>query len=474
MRFARIIPFLLVAAAGCGDDNSNTRRDAAPQRDSSPDDGDVDDAPPDGPPSGGPRVWVVGDFLTNNHRNAGSFPTGATLPFNPTTPPPVVIPGGTTAEIFFETSTTFHTNGTKIVYVADATVPDRNDIYVANGDGSNPVLVIEGPAVPQTQEFPAVVLSPDGTKVAYLHDATTDGVYDLYVAPTTASATGVKVSPDRVGTPAANQDVQSAFSWSPDSKYLAFSGDIDTLDYNEVFVVDTSVASPTRAVILTRAEITATGRGLSGVLLFDAQSNVFFRAKIDDTAFKLFKSSPTDGTTKTIVTLPMRGDATTPDVGTFGITPDGSKIVYSADAPTAAAYDLYVANTATPNANTKLTNLTGPGAVSFFSTVSFSPDGTKVAVVADFAADNVQEPSVIHLDGSATRRLVAVPGTCAGCDANIVQFDPDGTTVWAMGDFLVDNDTQVYKLDSTMTDQTPTLAVDVPVGGDLVNLFVIP
>ena len=43
-----------------------------------------------------------------------------------------------------------------------------------------------------------------------------------------------------------------------------------------------------------------------------------------------------------------------------------------------------------------------------------------------------------------------------------------------MGDFLVDNDTQVYKLDSTMTDQTPTLAVDVPVGGDLVNLFVIP
>lgn len=472
MRFVGIIPFVLLTAS-CGDDNNNTRRDAAPNRDGAPDDGDLD-APPDAPPGSASRVWVLGDFLTNNRRNAGSFLTDATLPFNPTTPPPVVIPGGATAEIFFEASTTFHTNGTKIVYVADVTVADRNDIYVANADGSNPVLVIEGPAVPQTQEFPAVVLSPDGTKIAYLHDAVTDGVYDLYVAPTTAGATGVRVSPDRVGTPAANQDVQSAFTWSPDSKYLAFSGDIDTLDYNEVFVVDTSVAAPTRAVILTRAEITATGRGLSGVLLFDAQSNVFFRARIDDTDFKLFKSSPTDGTTKTVVTLPMRGDASTPDVGTFGITPDGSKIVYSADAPTADAYDLYVANTETPNANTKLTNLTGPGAVSFFSTVSFSPDGTKVAVVADFATDNVQEPSVIHLDGSATRRLVAVPGTCAGCDANIVQFDPDNTTVWVMGDFLVDNDTQVYKLDSTMTDQTPTLAVDVPTGGDIVSLFVTP
>jgi hypothetical protein len=43
-----------------------------------------------------------------------------------------------------------------------------------------------------------------------------------------------------------------------------------------------------------------------------------------------------------------------------------------------------------------------------------------------------------------------------------------------MGDFLVDNNTQVYKLDSTMMDQTPTLAVDVPASGDMVNLYVTP
>jgi Tol biopolymer transport system component len=476
MRFVRLIPFVLLAA-GCGDNDGpgSTRKDAGPGQDSDPDDGDVEDAPPDGPPGGPARVWVVGDFLTDNRRTAGGFLTDATLPYNTTTPPPLVVPSASTTELFDGTGSTqnvFHTNGTKIAYVSNETVATRFDIMVADADGSNPVLVVQGPGL--LQEITAVSISPDGTKVAYLMDGLlSDGIYDIYVAPATAGATGVKVNPDRGALPDPGQDVAVTFTWSPDSKYLAFVGDMDTLDHQELFVVDTSVSPPTRAVLLTRLEITATAnpRGVSGSPLFDMQGNVFFRARIDNTDFKLYKSSPTDGTTKTLVTLPMRDDNTTPDVGAMGITPDGSKLVFSADAPILDAYDMYVADVATPGTSTKITNLTAPGNAAFTTPIAFSADNTKIAVAATFQTAN-NEPYVIHLDGTAMRRLVTTP--CVNCDAFSLQWDPDNTTVWAIGDLAVSNDGKAYKLDSTMMDQTPTLAVDVPTGGDIVNLFVHP
>ncbi|MEJ7604049.1 MAG: hypothetical protein WKG01_39580 [Kofleriaceae bacterium] len=476
MRFTRLIPFL-VLAAGCGDNGTNNpgRTDARPTVDS----GEDEDAPPDGPPGSAGRVWVVGDFLTDNTRQVGSFSPDATLPISAAMPPPAVFPAS--GRVSSNSEFQAHTNGTKIAYVADATVAGRFDLYVAAADGSNPVLVVEGatplppPAPAPLIDITAVVLSPDGSKVAFTRDSLVNNGYDLWLAPTTAAAVPVMVSA-RTGLDDSQDVFLTSFTWSADSKYLGFAGDTGTSGKNQPFVVDTTLPVPVGVAFLPVGDITGTGTGVNGAVVFDAQNNVYFRAAVTGPDFELFTAPAADPTpaARVKITLPGRTDATVPDVDYFGITPDGTKLVYSADAPVADAYNLYVATTAAPNTSTKITDQTTPGTVSGENRAQlwFSPDNTKVAVVGTWMAAAFDEPFVVHLDGSATRRLATI--ACSNCDVNILQWDPDGTTIWAMGDIRVGNDTEVYKLDSTMADQVPTLAVDPPDGGDVFNMFVRP
>src|SRR5262249_19353012 len=155
------------------------------------------------------------------------------------------------------------------------------------------------------------------------------------------------------------------------------------------------------------------------------------------------------------------------------MTPDGHDVVFSADAPTLGAYNLFRVTFGNGTA-TNLTNLANAGHTDFTAPLWFSPDGTRVATVANFASAR-NEPFVTKLDGSDHHRLVSVAATCTGCttpDANIIQWTADGAGIYVMGDLTSNNDTKIYRVDPAMTDQMPTLAVDVPTSGDFVNLFV--
>ena len=472
---------LVVSAVACDrDSSSQTPIDSRPV-DGTPSDGTGDDGPTDGPPTDmmmpptGARVWAVGDILVNNTIIAGGFAADAQLPFGTATPPTIVVPGGT-GKLSPQTDNVFDARGTKIAYVGDRTVANRFDLNVANADGSNPIVVVEASVA--GVEISSVALSPDGTKVAFTMDsAAVDGGVDLYVATTTAAATPVLVSPSRGVVVDPTLDVFLQVTWSPDSKYVAFSADLTENSFEQVYVTDTSVASPTPVEILSRAEITATAgvRGVRGRVLFDANNNLYFRARLTDGQYTLWKSTVTG--TKTAITLPARGDTTTPDAGAFGITPDGGKLVFSADSPTLGIYDVHVATVANLAATTKITNIAAIGNATLgaqdTSTLTFSPDGLKVAMVANFltGGDNTYEPFVVALDGSATTRLVAVP-TNTSQDAELVVW-ADNVTLFVQGDLVTDNDTALYKVAAATANQTPTPAVTVPAGGDIVNAFVV-
>lgn len=422
------------------------------------------------------RVWAVGDLLVNNTNIAGGFPADAQLPFTPTTMTPLRVPGGT-AQLATQTDNVFDARGTKIAYVADATVAGRFDLNVADADGSNAIVVIQGGTA--NVEITSVALSPDGTKVAFTMDsAAVDGGLDLYVASTTAAATPVLVSPGRGGAVAPTLDVFPQPEWSRDSTYIAFAGDFTEDGFDQVYVTDTSAVTPTPIEVITRADITATtgARGVRGRVLFDAANNLYFRARLTEAGqFAIYKSDVAGA--ETVVPLPARGDATTPDAGAFGITLDGTKLVFSADAPTLAIYDVYVATTANLAAATRITNIAAIGNATlnaqFTGAFAFSPDGLKVAMAANFLSggDNTFEPFVIALDGTATTRLAAVP-TNTNQDTEVVVW-ADNTTLFAQGDIVTSNDTALYKLDATMANQTPTPAVTLPTGGDIFNVFVV-
>ena len=107
----------------------------------------------------------------------------------------------------------------------------------------------------------------------------------------------------------------------------------------------------------------------------------------------------------------------------------------------------------------------------FTTPIVFSPDGTKLAVAANFLTANTSEPFVIALDGSSTKRLAVVPAN-NNQDVDTLVW-ADNATVFVQGDIVTSNETALFKLDASMTDQTPTLAVGVPTGGDIFNVFAV-
>ncbi len=473
MRVAKLFPVILMAAA-CGD--SNTVPDARGRADAKTADAPstIDSRPIDAPamvdaPVGptATRVWVTGDLAVDNQLKAGTFLDGATLPVTPTLLPAA---GNLAANgKSFDVSA----DGTKIAYIADSTTTGRFDLYLAGADGSNPVMVFQAPTG-VTLSNPQ--FSPDGTKIAYLADPALATMKDLFFVPATANATPVKLSPDRTAN-LATLDVFTSLVWSPDSKYIGYSAQLTTAGFDEAMVVDTSAATPVSKFVIPKADIATQASGAQGVrgfAAFDNAGHIYFRARLEAAGgFKLYRAN-VDGTARTALTLaPARGDASAADFGAFAITPDGTKMVFSADAPTALIYQLYLVTLATPTP-LKLTNATVAGTEPAFNNpLMFSPDVSKVAFIADYAVNGDFEPHVAKLDGTEDIRLAK--DVVMNGDTEALSWTRDGSAVWMQGDLSVNNETRVYRLSATMADQALTGAIGgIPTGGDVDGTYAVP
>ena len=483
MRLTRLLPCVLLVAA-CGDNSNGTTNptiDAPGHHIDAPD----IDAPVQIGHNG--RIWAIGNPAADNATTAFGFDDGvATLPFDATTEPPLQIPGGTSVlqpnngspELVFDS------NGDKIAFIANKTTADF-DLYVANKDGSNATMLVPGTGV----VIQSVQLSPDGTMAAYTSSTVTAapfGAFDLFVVNTTGTPAPVKVSPDRAAGVATNLNVLQ-FAWSADSKLIAFSGDLHVDKANEAFLVDMTAATPTAVTVLDATTI-ALGSGVSGGISFDANNNIYFSAKVTLAAaqFQLFTADHTGANLTNPTFVPARTDATAPDIGTVGVSPDGKTLVFGADSPVATAYDLYAVDlTAVTPSGLRLTNITALAATvppttlhtSFTAPLWFSPDGKSVAEIANWnatlanLAKSRQEPFVTALDGSGTHRIVQVTGVClplttpptapSACDVSTIQWTKDSSSVYLHGDIVQNNDTAIFKADPTMTDQTATPAFNV-------------
>ena len=469
--------FVLILLAACGG-RDNSTPDAAAHHDSAPTiDAPADAAPdspaphPDAAPGAASRVWAVGDFVTDTTVQGGWFTDGDTLPATAATVPPgtAVFPTPSTAAPY--TAFVFDATATNTAYVADVTTAGTFDLNVAAADGSSPTLLVAGqPNI----EIATIALSPDGSKVAFMMDsAAYNNAYDVWVVNTAGTPVPLLVSPTRPVT-AANPALLSAFtgalSWSADSKYLGFSGDFTTDNIRQAYVVDTSATAPAAVTLLADTEVTGTGVGARASVLFDANDNAYFRAGLTDNAqFTLFQATP-DGVTRAALAVPMRGDNSTASAGAFAISPDGTTIAFSADAPQATTYNVYATPIAAWNP-TKLTNATVANTnPAFLAPMVFSPDGKYVAFVGDLSTDTINEPFVAAVDGSGTHRVFNVTVTSA--DAAQVAWTADGSGLYVQGDLEVDGDNTLFRVDPAMTDGAMTKAITLPAMGDVTNVVI--
>jgi len=465
LSLSRVSCLVLVVAA-CGR-SSSTHPDAR-QADSHELDAPAGDAAIDAPLGPTTRVWVYGDFLTNNVSQLGMFKHDAVTP-------PVTMTGFPSSGKLYDTNNpvpfAVSADGSKVAFAADSTMSGRFDLFLAAADGGSPVTVLTA------TNATSIAFSPDGMKLAFTADRDVAGQLDVYVVDAAANSTPVRVSPAR------NNAALDAnlIAWSPDSKYLAMVGDFTTDGLFVLWTVDTTAATPAPVQIVPDADVqpTTTPKGvLSPGPRWTSNTKVVFYGALAAAGDRhiYVATADTAGYAELASTSLTRGDASKAEAHVFGISPDRSKIVFSADGETATAFDLYVANADGSGSATRLTTGTMPAGrdIYGFDEVTFSPDATKVALDADWGTvDNKYEPYVVALDGSGAHRVTVMPvgATDGERGSQKPQWTRNGARLYFIADAGANNnDFGVWVADPAVTDGTATLAVAVPTSGDVFGI----
>ncbi len=209
-------------------------------------------------------------------------------------------------------------DGTRAVYLADADVDGRTELYSVPIDGSSaPVVLSRRPSTLSVRQF---VLSPDGSRVAFDQGA-------LCVAPSDGSAPPAVTS---VGL-----STSSALGFSPDGAWIVVHGN-DTLR-------SVPADGSSSGVVLNGTLDSLQNDAPKFLISADSQWVVYRSTPLDSYFVQLFASA-LDG-----ASAPVRIDAPAVERGSVGgsaphlsyvLTPDG-RALYTADHDRSAVIELF-------------------------------------------------------------------------------------------------------------------------------------
>jgi Tol biopolymer transport system component len=285
-------------------------------------------------------------------------------------------------------------------------------------------------------------VSADSSRVVYQADQHTDNVSELYSVPVGGPAgAGVKLN-----KPMATGGDVSTFSISGDSSRVVYRADQDTNGLYELYSVP--ISGPAGSGIkLTAPEVFGgTSLHVNNFSLSPDGAWALYHAKLDDAPCWELYSVPAAGPAAQGVKL--NGPLPT---GAYGvvmeirISPDSSRVVYHADQDTALQLDLYsvpIGGPATAAVKLNRPPVAG-GAISWWS-YQISPDGSRVAYLADQDTDNVTELYSVPLAGPASAGVKLNGHLVDGGDVAGFAFSPAGSRVVYAADQDRDDVIELY------------------------------
>lgn len=245
--------------------------------------------------------------------------------------------------------------------------------------------------------------SPDGATLVYLSDASVDERFELFAVPVDGSAgpillSGTLVEGGDVSVPTGSTALpHTAFEVSPDSSWVAFLADANVDGVHELLRAPLDGSLP--PIVLASPSIQA-GDVFSFAISPDGAFVVALADGAVDERFELWRV-PADGSappTSISGSLVAGGD-----VGTYSISADSARLFYLADAVLDGVTELFSTTLATPTPAVRLNPALGAGRnVSSFAA---SPDGARVVFRADVGTDDVYELHSVPAGGGPSLRL---------------------------------------------------------------------
>ncbi|MHB8879234.1 MAG: hypothetical protein ACYC8T_36510 [Myxococcaceae bacterium] len=361
----------------------------------------------------------------------------------------------------------------------DAEVTGRYDLWIADADGANALKLATMPNLGVgISGVSSISFSPNGQSVAFIADMEYDNARDVWTVPA-GGGTPVKRSPNRPSATPGDITLQpSEYAWSRDSAKLALTGDYEVNLAIQLYVAD--MAGGTTLTAVTNTQVgTPTGVsviGATGHIAWTGAGRLLFKAKLaSDTAFRLYAI---DAAGTNLAVLPNSPTGTV-QLGSFGISPDGLTVAFSADTLTLNAYEIYAMPVTGLTAPVRITSgtITSLGGTAsqgpaFYRPLKWSPDGTKIAFVADIAVNDQFDPYVVSVGGGGEIRLVAIGGAAnLNQDCEEVFWSPDSSGLAFYADHRANNDAEAFRLsDLTTPLQTPIYVQGVPVSGDVFDM----
>lgn len=346
-----------------------------------------------------------------------------------------------------------------------------------------PVQLAEAPSL--GREVDQMGFSSDGAWLAFIADFDLEGTRSLYTVPASGGILK-RVSPN----PQAGKEV-TGMAWArpkaPDSRWLAFTGDLTTDGIQSLWTVEAGTSVPAPVPVVGDSVLGADA-DVQPDITWDAARNIIFRSNLGpDGTWALYRVSADGSVIESVANSALTNPQGPSTIGSYGLSPDGWSVAFSANSPSADVFEVWVTNmkssgpavrVSAASAVAPTSGLSGPA---FQLPIAWSRDGTKLAAVADWrlsTSDHDDNFSVFVLPTTAPAGGIRLLGAPQSPDRNVreLKFTDEGALV-VRGDLVANGDFELFYLsDLTSQDQDPSsvLFEETPDQGDVLGIATGP
>lgn len=336
----------------------------------------------------------------------------------------------------------------RAVYLADATVADRTELWSVPISGGTPVK-LSGALVANGDVFGFAISPVDGS-VVYWADQQVDGRTELYRVPA-AGGTAVKLS----HVLAAGRFVTAAL-FTPGGARVVYGEQSDPPGFTEIWSIAPDGTGRVGLVgaLVAGGNVAAIATDASGLQLPLADRLVFVADKQTDEVFELYSSDLVTGAqVKLNPALALNGDVVAGPAATQPkVTPDGSTVVYAADAAVNGIENLYRVPIG-GGPSTAIGGATGIGSSTIRGFV-LSPDGSRVARVRRYrilpTSAWTTHLASAELAAIGWRQVDSCPADVCDIDLDPVFSPTDPKTIFYVADQEVDERWDLYAGDACL------------------------